>query len=152
MFSLALLKDWLGLLPYRNMFGHALTVYNIWTCVKHAQTCFVMSGSGIDISRIYICLYLLEIWLILYLKCREMHAWVMSRPHKAQKIPWTCVEHTLICLNLAVTCVNLYRTCLELFWCVWTHLDAFKTCLDTYELCLLNDWWSCLDTSETHQQ
>ena len=146
MFSLALLNDWLVLLPYRNMFGHALTVLiisgHVWNMPKHVLTC--LDHAYTFLENVYVCL--LKICLILDLKCREMHAWVMSgHCQKAQEIPWTCLEYSLLCLYLAMTC-------LELFWYVWTHNDSSKTYLDIYELCLVNDWWSCLDISETHRQ
>ena len=71
MSSLALITDWLGLLPYQDMFRLFWTVLNhIWTCLKHILTYFDMFRSCLDMSRKcvdmpQICQYLLEIFLIL---------------------------------------------------------------------------------------
>ena len=54
MFNLDLLTDWLWLLPYRNMFRHALTVLDMCeTCPKHVLTC--LDHAWRFLEDVYVC-------------------------------------------------------------------------------------------------
>ena len=156
MFSLALLKDWLWLLPYHNMLRHVWTVFIIsWHVWNMPQTCFDMSWSCLEISRRCICLYLLKVCLILNFKCREIHFWVMSGHHqKAQEISWTLsgiflnrsvpwcemCESTEHVWNFFI-CVNSSWHIQNLFGHIWTIPGKWLVVLFEYV-------WNTLSVSE----